>query len=181
MFCTPLSQVLSSARPTVIFLENSSATGPQLSTSNNTSPWELLCQVLSSPRPTIILPENRSVCRQPEESLFYGREIPTHIFTRWADHSMMEAVRLMVRAALSDALNQRFVLLSETCLPLYPPTVIYQQLMHEHRSRIDACPGNTSETDLLETCVPSLASCSVFCARDEHVFCALMSTCLAVK
>eukprot|EP00884_Botryococcus_braunii_P000016 jgi/Botrbrau1/10014/Bobra.0012s0101.1 len=86
-----------------------------------------------------------------EDSIFYGREIPTHIFTRWADHSMMEAVRLMVRAALAEPLNQRFVLLSETCLPLYPATVIYQQLMHEDRSRIDACAGNTSETVQLES------------------------------
>jgi hypothetical protein len=93
-----------------------------------------------------------ALCRFPEDSIFFGREIPTHIFTRWADHSMMEAVRLTVRAALADPLNQRFVLVSETCLPLYPPTVIYQQLMHEDRSRIDACAGNTSETSRLDRC-----------------------------
>ena len=55
----------------------------------------------------------------------------------------VQAMRRMVHAALKDRANQRFILLSESCIPLYSPLVIYQQLMHEKRSRISACasPG----------------------------------------
>ena len=56
---------------------------------------------------------------------------------------MVQAMRRMVHAALKDKANQRFILLSESCIPLYSPLVVYQQLMHEKRSRISACavPG----------------------------------------
>jgi hypothetical protein len=52
-------------------------------------------------------------------------------------------MRRMLKAALRDPGNQRFILLSESCIPLYSPLIVYQQLMHEKRSRISACavPG----------------------------------------
>lgn len=33
----------------------------------------------------------------------------------------------MLAAALKEPRNQRFLLLSESCAPLYPPAVVYQQ------------------------------------------------------
>lgn len=42
-------------------------------------------------------------------------------------------------AALQDPSNQRFVLLSEDSLPLYPAPLAWLQLVSEQRSRIDAC------------------------------------------
>ncbi|KAK9905675.1 hypothetical protein WJX75_004479 [Coccomyxa subellipsoidea] len=62
----------------------------------------------------------------PEESIFWGREIEDRI-----QASMLAAVR--------DPLNQKFVLLSESGIPLYPPTAVYAQLMAEDKSRIDSC------------------------------------------
>ena len=47
--------------------------------------------------------------------------------------------RRMLRVALEDPLNQRFLLVSEVCVPLYPPTVMYAQLMGEDKSRLNAC------------------------------------------
>ena len=41
--------------------------------------------------------------------------------------------------ALEEPLNQRFVLLSESDIPLYPPAVVWLQLMSERKSRIHAC------------------------------------------
>jgi len=41
--------------------------------------------------------------------------------------------------ALEEPLNQRFVLLSESDIPLYPPAVVWLQLMSEQKSRIHAC------------------------------------------
>ena len=36
----------------------------------------------------------------------------------------------------ADRLNQRFVLLSEACIPLYPASFTYMQLLHESKSRV---------------------------------------------
>jgi len=47
---------------------------------------------------------------------------------------------LLLQAALRDPLNQRFVLLSESCTPLYPAASVYVQLMGEGRSRVNTCP-----------------------------------------
>jgi len=40
-----------------------------------------------------------------------------------------------MRTALRDPANVKFVLLSETSIPLYPPATIYLQLMAEDKSR----------------------------------------------
>ena len=52
---------------------------------------------------------------------------------------MVEALRALLRAALRDPLNQRFQLLCEHTLPLQSPLLVYQQLMAEPRSRVNAC------------------------------------------
>ena len=54
-----------------------------------------------------------------------------------------QVTRRLLGAGLRDPDNQRFLLLSETCVPLYSALIVYQQLMHEWRSRISACavPG----------------------------------------
>ena len=36
-------------------------------------------------------------------------------------------------------MNKKFVLISESDVPLYPPQVFYMQLMMERTSRINAC------------------------------------------
>ena len=61
--------------------------------------------------------------------------------THWGTHSLTVAIRALLEFALEDTLNQRFVLLSESDVPLYPATVFWLQLMAEPDSRIRACPG----------------------------------------
>ena len=51
------------------------------------------------------------------------------------------AIRALLEFALEDRLNQRFALLSESDIPLYPATVVWLQLMNEQQSRIRSCPG----------------------------------------
>ena len=51
----------------------------------------------------------------------------------------MQAEILLLRAALEDPANARFVLLSETCVPLYPAPVVWAQLQGQNRSRVNAC------------------------------------------
>jgi len=46
----------------------------------------------------------------------------------------------------ADKLNQRFVHLSESCIPLYPPALIYMQLLHEQKSRVHVDDLNRQES-----------------------------------
>ena len=59
-------------------------------------------------------------------------------------HVQVAAEKLLLGAALEDPANARFVLLSETCVPLYPAAVVWAQLLGEPRSRLNACtqPGD---------------------------------------
>ena len=59
-----------------------------------------------------------------------------------------------MQAALRSARNTRFVLLSESCTPLYPPHLLYLQLLADRQSRVNACrdPGATT----YERWVPSM-------------------------
>jgi hypothetical protein len=45
----------------------------------------------------------------------------------------------MLREALKEPRNQRFLLLSDSGVPLYPPTAMWQHLMGISKSRINAC------------------------------------------
>ena len=56
----------------------------------------------------------------------------------------MMAERKLVEAAVADPANTWFVLLSETTVPLYPPALLWQQLMSEQRSKINACKDGVS-------------------------------------
>ena len=59
--------------------------------------------------------------------------------THWGTHSITKAILLLIEFALEEPLNERFVLLSESDIALYPPAVVYLQLMSEQKSRIHAC------------------------------------------
>ena len=60
----------------------------------------------------------------------------------WGTTNLTVALQHMLRVALLEPRNQRFVLLSESGVPLYPPAVVWQSLMGEPRSRVDACLVN---------------------------------------
>ncbi|CAK0758242.1 hypothetical protein CVIRNUC_002605 [Coccomyxa viridis] len=74
-----------------------------------------------------------------EDSLFHGREVPDRVQVRWGEHSMVEALRALIREALRDPMNQRFQLLCEYSLPLQSPLLVYQQFIKEPKSRLNAC------------------------------------------
>eukprot|EP01026_Neomeris_dumetosa_P069926 TRINITY_DN6940_c0_g1_i10.p1 TRINITY_DN6940_c0_g1~~TRINITY_DN6940_c0_g1_i10.p1 ORF type:complete len:574 (+),score=51.01 TRINITY_DN6940_c0_g1_i10:3-1724(+) len=77
----------------------------------------------------------------PKGSLFEGRELLARVNTTkaFAQHMMVEAEMALLREALRDVSNHKFVLLSENCVPLRPPEVVWAQLMSERSSRVDAC------------------------------------------
>ena len=51
----------------------------------------------------------------------------------------VQVARNLMKAALEEPLNQRFMTVSESCVPLYAPSVVYHQLMYAVKSRINAC------------------------------------------
>lgn len=71
--------------------------------------------------------------------LFRGRLITDRLTPTWGSHQLVEATRNLLWEAFRDPLNQRFVLLSESDIPLYDPLTLHQQLLADAKSRINAC------------------------------------------
>nr|CAD1842627.1 unnamed protein product [Ananas comosus var. bracteatus] len=71
-----------------------------------------------------------------EGSVFYGRRIPSKE-VRWGQTNIVEGERRLIANALLDFSNQRFVLLSESCIPLYNFTTIYSHLINSSTSYVD--------------------------------------------
>ncbi|PON53098.1 Glycosyl transferase [Parasponia andersonii] len=69
----------------------------------------------------------------PENSVFYGRRIPSQT-VYWGTATMIDAERRLLANALLDFTNQRFVLLSESCIPLFNFTTIYSHLLNSNLS-----------------------------------------------
>lgn len=69
---------------------------------------------------------------------FFGRQLENSIQVAWGKSSMIAAERLLLEAALEDPANQRFVLLSDSCVPLYNFSYIYSYLMASPRSFVDS-------------------------------------------
>ncbi|CDY26503.1 BnaC09g41650D [Brassica napus] len=61
----------------------------------------------------------------PETSVFYSRRIPGQA-VYWGTSTMVDAERRLLANALLDESNQRFVLLSDSCIPLFNFTTIYE-------------------------------------------------------
>nr|GMD23508.1 glycosyltransferase BC10-like [Ipomoea batatas] len=80
----------------------------------------------------------------PEGSVFHGRRIPSREVI-WGDVNMIEAERRLLANALLDFSNQRFVLLSESCIPLFNFPTIYSYLMNSTTNFIEVydLPGST--------------------------------------
>ena len=62
----------------------------------------------------------------------------TRVVTKWGHHSLVEATRNLLEEAFKDPANQRFLLLSETHIPLWDPLTVYRVAMNEQRSSINA-------------------------------------------
>ncbi|XP_022728060.1 uncharacterized protein LOC111283728 isoform X1 [Durio zibethinus] len=87
---------------------------------------------------------NQIVCEFPPEhplsSVRPLRELLGHtpLQVLWGATSMIEAERLLIEAVLDDPANQRFVLLSDSCIPLYNFSYVYSYLMSSPNSFVDS-------------------------------------------
>ncbi|XP_042753515.1 glycosyltransferase BC10 [Lactuca sativa] len=70
------------------------------------------------------------------EPMFQGRRIPSEVVT-WGEISMVEAERRLLASALLDFNNERFVLLSEACIPLYNFSTIYPYLINSKQTFVE--------------------------------------------
>ncbi|KAL1323159.1 hypothetical protein HN51_068220 [Arachis hypogaea] len=73
----------------------------------------------------------------PPDSVFFGRKIPSKP-TSWGLSSLVDAERRLLANALLDSSNQRFVLLSESCIPLFGFKAIYDYLMNTNLSFLES-------------------------------------------
>lgn len=70
--------------------------------------------------------------------IFFHRQLGNNIKVAWGEASMIQAERILFKEALQDPANQRFVLLSDSCVPLYNFSYIYNYLMSSPRSFVDS-------------------------------------------
>ncbi|XP_074340427.1 glycosyltransferase BC10-like isoform X2 [Apium graveolens] len=71
-------------------------------------------------------------------AFFYNRQLSNSIKVGWGESSMIQAERLLLGAALEDPANRRFILLSDSCVPLYNFSYIYEYLMASPKSFVDS-------------------------------------------
>uniref|UniRef100_A0A0A0LUY5 Glycosyl transferase n=2 Tax=Cucumis sativus TaxID=3659 RepID=A0A0A0LUY5_CUCSA len=82
-------------------------------------------------------PSSSSTSTVDSSSVFYGRSIPSK-GVKWGEPSMMEAERRLLANALLDFSNERFILLSESCIPLFNFSTVYNYLMGSKSTFIEA-------------------------------------------
>ncbi|PIA33358.1 hypothetical protein AQUCO_04100046v1 [Aquilegia coerulea] len=76
---------------------------------------------------------NGTLAKSP---IFQDRRIPSEE-VQWGTFSMLEAERRLIANALLDFSNQRFILLSESCIPLFNFTTVYSYLMNSSKSFVE--------------------------------------------
>ncbi|BBN13655.1 hypothetical protein MPTK1_6g05340 [Marchantia polymorpha subsp. ruderalis] len=84
-------------------------------------------------RPGVVYNRKTTDCKA-----FYNRQIKNSVSVEWGAASMVEAERLLLATALEDPLNERFILLSDSCVPLYTFKYVYDYVMSSHKSFVDS-------------------------------------------
>ncbi|KAH6804268.1 Core-2/I-branching beta-1 [Perilla frutescens var. frutescens] len=73
----------------------------------------------------------------PNSSVFYRRHIPSQ-HVEWGSVSLVDAEKRLLANALLDFSNERFVLLSESCIPIYNFPTVYSYLMGSDHSFVES-------------------------------------------
>jgi hypothetical protein len=68
------------------------------------------------------------------DPFFHKYRIPEIVPTSYLIHG--SAWQVLIREALKDERNVKFIYLSESCIPLYPLSDIYHHLIHDHHTYI---------------------------------------------
>ncbi|KAJ4965007.1 hypothetical protein NE237_016856 [Protea cynaroides] len=70
-------------------------------------------------------------------SAFYGRQIPSQD-VQWGTSTLTDGERRLLANALLDFSNERFILLSESCIPIFDFTTVYNYLIGSSHSFVDS-------------------------------------------
>ena len=71
------------------------------------------------------------------DSLLSKKHISENIETCWGCFGTVEANILMLKEALKDKLNKKFILVSDSCIPIVPFDDLYKELMKDDKSIIN--------------------------------------------
>ena len=77
--------------------------------------------------------------KEPEQVtdiLLKDRHIPEHINTGWGQFNLVEANILMIKNALEDPLNKKFILVSDSCIPIVSFDTFYNEIMKDSNTII---------------------------------------------
>ncbi|KAF4381595.1 glycosyltransferase BC10 isoform X2 [Cannabis sativa] len=69
---------------------------------------------------------------------FLNRQVNDSIQVDWGEATMIEAERILLKHALKDTDNKRFVFLSDSCIPLHNFSYIYDYIMSTSTSFVDS-------------------------------------------
>lgn len=85
--------------------------------------------------------------RVPPQSMVFPHLIDDHVDTSWANISLVRASLLLLRAALADPYNTRFILVSETCSPIVDFMTAYTTVMTQPCSSFSFNPNYNGTRD----------------------------------
>ncbi|CAN1243531.1 Glycosyltransferase BC10 [Linum perenne] len=71
------------------------------------------------------------------DSAFYGRQIPSRS-VKWGTVLLLDAERRLLANALLDFSNERFILLSESCIPVYNFPTVYKYLVNSEQGFVES-------------------------------------------
>ncbi|KAL0424274.1 UNVERIFIED_CONTAM: Glycosyltransferase BC10 [Sesamum radiatum] len=69
---------------------------------------------------------------------FLNRQINDSVQVDWGEASMIQAERILLQNALMDHYNERFLFLSDSCIPLYNFSYTYDYIMSASTSFVDS-------------------------------------------
>ena len=78
--------------------------------------------------------------KEPEkvsDLLLKDKHIPEHIDTCWGCFGTVEANILMMKEALKDKNNTKFILVSDSCIPIVSFDKLYNEIMKDNKSNIN--------------------------------------------
>jgi hypothetical protein len=76
----------------------------------------------------------------PNTSIFYEKNKGLSADVGWGKMTQVLAIKRLVREALKDPLNERFCLMSESCIPLVSFPRWYSVIFNHNKSVINSCP-----------------------------------------
>ncbi|KAE8706699.1 Core-2/I-branching beta-1,6-N-acetylglucosaminyltransferase family protein isoform 2 [Hibiscus syriacus] len=69
---------------------------------------------------------------------FLNRQVSDSIQVDWGEATMIEAERILLRHALTDPYNEKFVFVSDSCIPIYNFSYTYDYIMSTPTSFVDS-------------------------------------------